>query len=305
MKQGDIDAANLYTEDQLPTEALASFSAPKYSTVTGTSDWDRAMYFNLAAGFPYDNVTFRQAVDDAVNRPALVRTVLFGHGAPGSSGGLAPSNPYFAPGLPAYAFDPSRAESMLDSIGLTQPAGGGTRQLPGGHPFTVTLQTSTEFSLETAQLVAGDLHAVGIAVTIDQLDPTTADKNAATGNYQVALVGTAGPGEDPDLLLRINLSPKTIATTSKSWGYDNPTVEALGKDELFTASTAARTADFRQIQHAVANDVPFIPLYFPTPEVLFNKAVFDQWYFTPGGFRANATGVLNKAVFVTGTKGGV
>ncbi|HEX3426010.1 MAG TPA: ABC transporter substrate-binding protein [Acidimicrobiales bacterium] len=305
LKQGDIDAANLYTEDQLPTEVLTSFSPSKYGTVTGTSDWDRALYFNLDAGFPYNNVTFRQAVDDAVNRPALVSTVLFGHGMPGSSGGLAPSNPYFAPGLPADNFDPTGADSLLDSIGLTRPAGGGMRQLPGGHPFTVTLQTSTEFSNETAQLVAEDLHAVGLAVDVDQLDATTADKNAATGNYQMALVGTAGPGEDPDLLLRINLSPKTIATTSKSWGYDNPTVETLGNDELFSPSMAARTADFRQIQQAVADDVPFIPLYFPTPEAIFNKTVFDQWYFTPGGFRANATGVLNKAVFVTGRKGGV
>ena len=304
LKKGNIDAANAGTEDQLPTQALDTFTSSRYGTVTGPSDWNRALHFNLNAGYPFNDVRFRQAVAYAVDRQDLVNRVLFGHGVPGSPGGLAPTNPYFAPSLPAYDHNVAMADGLLDAVGLVRPAGGGMRRLANGQPFTITLQTSSEFSNETAVLISEYLRSVGIAVTIDTLDPTTADSNAAAGTYQTTLVGDTGVGEDPDILLRIDLSPKTVTTVSKAHGYDNATVEALGQAEIFTENNVARKTDLQQIQRQVALDIPFISLYYPTPEEIFVRKVFSNWYFTPTGFQGFQTGVINKQAFVTGRKTG-
>jgi peptide/nickel transport system substrate-binding protein len=304
LARGDIDAADAGTEDQLPTQALSRFTSSKYGTVTGPSDWTRALHFNLNKGFPYDNVQFRQAIDYAVDRKDLVKRILFGRGLPGSSGWLAPSAPDFAPGLPAYDHDVATAETLLDQAGLKVPAGGGMRTLPGGQPFAISLQTSSEYSAQTAQLVSEYLRQVGLRVDIQTLDPTTADSDALKGNYDMALIGYSGVGNDPDLLLRIGLSPAAIPVLWKAWGYNNATVNALGLQQLFTADDTTRAAGIGQIQHLVANDVPLISLYLPTPEEIYNKKVFSAWYFTPGGFLAAGSGVLNKQVFVTARKTG-
>jgi peptide/nickel transport system substrate-binding protein len=113
LQRGDIDAANAGTEDQLPEQALAPFEDKKYASITGKEDWNRALHFNLARGFPYNDKRFRQAVAYAIDRIDMVKRILFGRGVPGSAGSLAPSSPWAAPGLPTYDHDPARARALL------------------------------------------------------------------------------------------------------------------------------------------------------------------------------------------------
>ncbi len=304
LQRGDIDAADAGTEDQLPEAALAPFRQGRFETITGPSDWNRALHFNLSKGFPFDNVDFRRAVAAVVDLDDLVKRILFGQGVAGSPGGLAPSNPWAAPGLPAPARDLAQARALLDQIGMKDADGDGVRDLPDGRRFAPELQTGTRFSSKTAELIAEYLREVGIAVRIRTLDQATADSNALRGEYEMAVLGYGGVGGDPDVQMRIRLSPRAIALVSKAWGYSNPRVEELGTQQLFTASDGSRRAAVAEVQRIVANEVPFVSLYFPTPQLTFDKATFDAWYFTPGGIGGGRTGALNKHVFVTGKKAG-
>lgn len=304
LQRGDIDAADAGTEDQLPEAALAPFRQGRFDTIAGPHDWNRALHFNLGKGFPFDNVSFRRAVAFAVDRDDLVRRILFGQGVPGSAGGLAPTNPWAAPGLPAYARDLAQARALLDQIGLRDLDGDGTRDLPDGTRFAPELQTGAQHSPRTAEIVAEHLREVGIAVRIRPLDQASADNAALRGDYEMAVLGYAGVGNDPDVLMRIRLSPRAIPLVSKAWGYNNPRVEELGVQQLFTASDASRRAAVHEIQGIVAAEVPFLSLYLPTPQQAFDRATFDAWYFTPGGIGGGRAGALNKHVFVTGKREG-
>jgi peptide/nickel transport system substrate-binding protein len=304
LQRGDIDAADAGTEDQLPDAALAPFRRAPFDTIAGPSDWNRALHFNLSKGFPFDNVAFRQAVASAVDRDDLVKRILFGQGVPGSPGGLAPSNPWAAPNLPAYPHDVVRAKALLDSIGLKDLDGDGARDLPDGRRFSPELQTSAQYSPKTAELIAEYLREVGIAVRIRSLDQPSADSAALKGDYEMAVIGYGGVGNDPDVLMRIRLSARAIPLVSKAWGYSNPRVEQLGTEQLFTANDASRRAAVEEIQRIVADEVPFISLYLPTPQQAFAKATFDAWYFTPGGIGGGRSGAVNKLPFVTGKKAG-
>jgi len=55
----------------------------------------------------------------------------------------------------------------------------------------------------------------------------------------------------------------------------------------------------------VAADVPLLPLYYPNLFFITKKAIFDQWYFTPGGFAGGIPTVFNKQAFITGRKTGL
>ncbi|HJV08980.1 MAG TPA: ABC transporter substrate-binding protein, partial [Acidimicrobiales bacterium] len=304
LQRGDIDAADAGTEDQLPDAALAPFREGRFDTITGPSDWNRALHFNLTKGFPFDNVAFRQAVASAVDRGDMVKRILFGQGVAGSAGGLAPSNPWAAPDLPAYPRDVAKARALLDQIGVKDLDGDGTRDLPDGRKFAPELQTSSQYSPKAAELIAEYLRDVGIAVRIRTLDQASADTAALRGEYEMAVLGYGGVGGDPDVLMRIRLSPRAIPLVSKAWGYNNPRVEELGIQQLYTASATGRRAAIQEIQRIVADEVPFLSLYLPTPQQAFVKATFDAWYFTPGGIGGGRSGALNKHVFVTGKKAG-
>ncbi len=304
LQRGDIDAADAGTEDQLPEAALAPFRQGRFATVSGPTDWNRALHFNLAKGFPFDNVSFRQAVAWAVDREDLVKRILFGQGVAGSAGGLAPSNAWTAPNLPTYPHDVAKAKALLDQIGLKDADGDGVRDLPDGRKFSPELQTGAQYSPKTAELIAEYLREVGLSVRIRSLDQASADNAALKGDYEMAVLGYGGVGIDPDILMRIRLSPRAIPLVAKAWGYNNPRVEELGTQQLFTATDAARRAAITEIQRIVADEVPFLSLYLPTPQQAFDKQTFDAWYFTPGGIGGGRSGALNKHVFVTGKKAG-
>jgi hypothetical protein len=55
------------------------------------------------------------------------------------------------------------------------------------------------------------------------------------------------------------------------------------------------------VQRAVAEDLPLLPLFYYDLFVAFRKEVFDAWYFTPTGF----AGPYNKQAFVTGRREGL
>jgi len=93
LQRGDLDAATIGLEERaVPDAQLKAFDDPRFAKITAPGELNRALHFNLAKGFPFDDKRFRQAVAFAVDRKDLVNRVLFGRGEPGSSGGLAPTN---------------------------------------------------------------------------------------------------------------------------------------------------------------------------------------------------------------------
>lgn len=305
LQRGEVDAASAGLEEGLPENALEPFDNPRFGKLKAPGEWTRALHFNLAKGFPYDDKRFRQAVAYAVDRKDLVERILFGNGEPGSLGGLAPSHEMAAKDLPAYDHDVAKANGLLDEAGLRDANGDKVRDLPDGTPFNPELQTSSRFSPKTAELVKEYLRAVGVDVRIKSLDTTAADDAAATGNYEMALIGYGGMGGEADTL-RTRYSAKVQSKSfNRVQGYNNPAFEELAGRQAVATDPAERKQLLGEMQKILADDVPVISLYLPTRQEIFTKSAFDRWYFTPGGVFGGYPGILNKHVFVTGKKVGI
>ena len=303
--QGGLDLASPGTEEGYPEDALAVYrNDPKYGIITAPGEWNRALHFNLSKGFPFNDKKFRQAVAYAVDRKDLVKRILLGQGVPGSMGDLAPSNLYAELGLPTYDVDTNKAKALLDEIGIKDTTGDGVRDLPDGSAFVPELQTSSGFSPKTAEAIKEYLRTVGVDLTIKRLDATAADASSAQGNYQMALVGYGGMGGDPDSLRTRLASTAQGQSFTRIRGYNNPAFDDAAARQLVAKSDAERKVAVQEMQRIVAEDVPLISLYVPNRIQLFNKSLFDAWYFTPGGVFGGYPGVLNKHVFVTGKQSG-
>ncbi len=298
LQRGEIDAASL-SEDPAPEEQLKAFeSNPQFGKLEKAGDWNLALNFNISKGFPYNEKRFRQAVAYAVDRRDMVSRILLGRGEPASVAGLAPDHEMLAPGLPTYDRNVARARTMLDEIGLKDANGDGMRELPDGSRFVQELQASNRFTPKSAELVKEYLREVGIDVDVKILDRATADGNAGQGNYTMTLVGYGGIAGDADGLRGRYAAPRNSTSFSRAIGYTNPAFTDAANKQLIALNEAQRKELIIQMQRTVAEDLPILPLYVPTRVTFFNKAVFDNWYFTPGCSPCGAT--RNKHMFVTG-----
>jgi peptide/nickel transport system substrate-binding protein len=121
----------------------------------------------------------------------------------------------------------------------------------------------------------------------------------------VAVTYYGGLGGDPDTM-RVNFSSKSPSKTfSRALGYANPKFDDLADQQLTATDEAKRKAIIFEMQAILAQDVPVLPLYYPTRIQFARKSVFDNWYYTPGGIAAGPPLTTNKHSFVTGNKTGL
>ncbi|HXP74568.1 MAG TPA: ABC transporter substrate-binding protein [Stellaceae bacterium] len=81
---------------------------------TGTQHFTLPMFTDVA---PFSDSNIRLALKHAIDREALVRTILFGHGRPGNDSPITPANRYFAADIPIRQYDPEKAKFYLKEAG--------------------------------------------------------------------------------------------------------------------------------------------------------------------------------------------
>jgi peptide/nickel transport system substrate-binding protein len=306
LRRGGIDAGAPGSEEGIPSGALKPFYDNKaFGVLQAPGEWNRALHFNHTRGFPYDNRTFRQAVAYAIDRPGLVKRILFGRGRAGSAGGLAPSHPMVAANLPAYAFNPVRARQLFTQMGLRDRDGDGLRELPNGQKFRPELLTASANSPMTAEIVKEQLRRVGLDVQLRSLDRAAADAATVAGRYDLALIGHGALGGDADQL-RTRVSARVQSRSFfRVHGWRNARFEELGDAQLQTVAPNARRRFVHEMQRIVARELPMLSLYVPTRIHVYRKGVFSAWYYTPGGVYGAYPHPYNKHVFLTGKKRGL
>ncbi len=96
---------------------------------------------NAEYGSVFSHVRFRQAVEYALNRPAMIKALYDGYGTV-ENGPLPPINFWYNQALNStYAYNPEKSNQLLNSLGMTIK--NGWRTLPNGQPFTPTLTISS------------------------------------------------------------------------------------------------------------------------------------------------------------------
>lgn len=297
-------AGSIDTADEIgprPSQLQPFRHNPAFGVLKGNEDFTYALYWNLARGGALADPVFRQACCHAINRTAMVTHLLGGDGQPGNPGFLPPTNPYYVP-VPQYSYDPAHANRMLDAAGYHRS--GSLRHAPGGAPLSFTMLVANHPVPPAAELVAADLAAVGVRLRVVPVDLTSLDARTTTGDFEMAITNFGGLGGDPDYLRRVydSAAPKAFQSAH---GYHNPRFDALAARQLLTQNPAARHRLVAQMQQIVAADVPLLPLYYPYFVTVYRPAVFNAWYYTPGGFGGGVPTIYNKQALVTGRRSGL
>lgn len=113
LSTGAIDAMDRC--DLKTVHLLKRVSSIEVTQKTGTQHYTLPMNATLA---PFDNIDVRLALKYAIDRKALVKTILRGYGEVGNDHPIGRSQAYYAD-LPQRAYDPDKAKFHLEKAGLS------------------------------------------------------------------------------------------------------------------------------------------------------------------------------------------
>ncbi len=169
---------------------------------------------------------FREALDDALDREAIVDAAVDGHATPATTLIPPASEPFHSDPSHPRPFDVAEARKAAKAAGYVDSDEDGTREDLDGKPIDLRLYypTSDPRYLAAALAVADHWKRVGIGVTPKGLEPDTLAEQlytpeaGGTAEYDAVLWSWSG-SPDPDFLLSL-LTTDQIGKLSDS-SYSN------------------------------------------------------------------------------------
>jgi ABC-type transport system substrate-binding protein len=196
----------------------------------------------------------RQALAFATDRDALVKFLLHGQ-ARVASGILPPNHWAYESNVTPYSADLSHADKLLDAAGFPRAA--------NGIRFHLTLKTSTE---EQARLIGAALQEqwrkAGIDLELRPLEFATILSDSVRGNFQLTLLRWVGANNDPDVFEFVFSSKRFPPDGANRGHYRNPRIDALTDEIRVEMNREKRKAECSEVQKILADDLPYLPLWF-------------------------------------------
>jgi ABC-type transport system substrate-binding protein len=271
--------------ENLPT-GRALVSAGKFKLVPALHSalgWEH-VDFNVQRE-PFNDKRLRQAVAYALDRDAIIRSIL-GIQVPVPNSWIMASNwasidnpanaakyPGIVSQLQKYPYDPAKANQLLDQAGWTQRDANGTRVKNNGKLKIRWLIGQVAFRLQIAKLAQQQLKAVGIEVTIDARKgqeffagpPDGLLPSGSFGDYGVAEFAWTGWGDEPGgIALYDSTQIPSDANSFKGLNYTRwanaESDRLLREADLGLGHSPERLKAFLQQQVIIMQDLPSIPM---------------------------------------------
>jgi peptide/nickel transport system substrate-binding protein len=216
----------------------------------------------------------RQAIGHAIDREAIVKYLRRGLAQP-AVGVVPPASWAFKADTFQLAYDPARAKQLLDEAGFPDPDGDG----PASR-VRLTLKVSTnEFYRLQAAVIQQDLAKVGLELDVRSYEFATLSQDVARGNFQLVTLQWVGIS-DPDMLRRVFHSNQVPPNGFNRGFYQNPEVDRLIDQATSARDDAERSALYGRVQQLVAEDAPYISLWYKTNFAVASKTL-DGVHLTP------------------------
>ena len=199
---------------------------------------------------PLKDARVRQALNHAVDKEQINKTVLFGLGRPLDSAVSSAQRPYYKP-VGGYPYNPERAKQLLREAGY----GGGLKL-----KFRVPAKRYAGAE-QIAEAVQGYLAAVGVQTELEILEWATFESVTARplDRNDTDLYFYWWGGADPDLTLYFILHSDRWPPRGANRGfYKKPRVDELLARGRAEADVARRVQTYGEVQELVVKDAPWI-----------------------------------------------
>lgn len=263
-ENGEIDIASMPADlkDKYMEDAAIGL-------VEKADDMGYKMLINFERLPEFLDLSLRQGVYAALDRQAILDNVFRGMGSVGSAGYVPESSLFYNKNVVKYEYDPELARERLGEGG-----------------FEVTLLTDDAADgISIAEIVKNGLEAAGMTVTVEAVDSASRDDRINKGDYDFAIVGNGGWGNNPPSYMRTLFSDisKYSGTNPASMGprgYSNEKMTALAEGQLKETDFEERKAMFQELEYLVSREIPLFVLGNQSSYSMYRKDYYDGWMKT-------------------------
>lgn len=273
LKKGSIDLLqNDIEPDMIPW--LQKNSRVRIQTLQGST----FQYVGMNLDHPIlKNLKVRQALAYAIDREAIIRHLLKDLALP-ATGVLSPSHWAYEPSVRQFPYDPEKAKRLLDEAGFPDPDGAGP--LPR---FKLSYKTTTlELRRRIAEAIREELNQIGVELEVRAYEWGAFYDDIKKGNfhlYSLAWVGIT----DPDVLSAIFHSRSVPPNGDNRGRYQNPRIDRLLEQGRRVARVDERRRIYSAVQKILAEELPYIPLWWVKNVAVMNPAIDGFTLYPDGG----------------------
>lgn len=223
----------------------------------------------------FNNLSFRQAVAYAIDRPRMINNIYRGISQTQNSPISVQSPYYLSPqqGLKVYDYNPEQAKQLLQAAGFRYDPGGRLLDADGNRvQFTLHTNAGNKLREALGAQIQADLGKIGIQVDFRPINFNTLISNVNSArNWDCVLMGFTG-GADPHSGANLwmstggshifNLSPQPGQPALTGWSASSweQEIDRLFQQGAREYDPAKRKVFYDQFQRVVQEQLPVIHL---------------------------------------------
>ncbi len=215
---------------------------------------------------PLDQLKVRQALDMAIDKPAIIKAVYQSAGQLAQNA-LPPAQWSYDPTVKDAPYNPDKARALLKEAGVKE---GTTIDL-----WAMTVQRASNPNARmSAQMIQSDWAKVGIKANIVSYEWGEYIKRAKAGEHDVMIYGWTGDNGDPDNWLGVLYSCAAVKGSNYAKWCD-PAYDKLIQQAKLSSNRDERIQLYQRAQHILKAQVPITPIANSTVFQPMRKEVQD------------------------------
>jgi peptide/nickel transport system substrate-binding protein len=241
-----LRAGDVQLIEYVPWQDMVSISKNKKLALQTTDGPFMYLIFNVTSG-PFSKPQVRQAIGYAIKREDILAAAFFNQGSTLKGVPVPQSSPYYSQKAASFwTYDLDKAKKLLSDGGF-----------PNG--FSASLLSTAQYGMhkDTSVVVQESLAKVGIKVDLKLPDWPTRVSQGNKGQYDFAVMGSAGDYNDPDFLTSFLSGP---ASYVRSFGFSDDSINRLLEQGRSTVDQSKRKQIYDQLQDLVLTQSPLVGL---------------------------------------------
>lgn len=235
-------------------EQSKQLNTSKFNVVKSAQNMVQLMALNNSFT-PFKDVRVRQAINYAIDKDAIIKTLSPGSPKLGTNFCPIMSYYYNKSTDSMYQYSQAKARQLLKDAGQQNLS------------FTVRVPTEYKFHVDTAQIIQQQLKAVGVDMKIETIDWNSwLDQVYNKAQYEATIIGFTGK-LDPDAILGRYATTYSLNFVK----YSNADYDKIISDAKQTSDASKRADLYKQAQETLAKDAASVYIMDPVTYIALDK----------------------------------
>jgi peptide/nickel transport system substrate-binding protein len=245
--RGDVDVST-----DVPAEAVEFISNDAVQVISFERRYQYLIAFNSAKS-PFGSPIVRRALNAAIDREELIKSVLQGRGT-SSAGPIWPKYWAYDNALSTFNYDPALAASLLDNAGFRLQPGAGLGARRSRLRFTCLIPANFSIMERVALSIQRQLYNIGVDMDLESVPAEEQDARIREGRFEAVLIDMIS-GPTPGRAYIFWRSAREFKGLNV-FGYENEEAERLFNVLRTSTNDAAVRLATRELQRVFMEDPP-------------------------------------------------